>query len=43
MPRDAVPVVDGRYILFAMGLLSQRYPDLARTLLKKEFQHGNSQ
>ena len=43
MPRDAVPVLDGRYILFAMGLLSQRYPELARTLLKKEFQHGNSQ
>lgn len=43
MPRDATPVLDGRYILFAMGLLSQRYPELARTLLKKEFQHGNSQ
>jgi uncharacterized protein (TIGR01319 family) len=43
MPGDAVPVLDGRYILFAMGLLSQRYPELARSLLKKEFQHGNSQ
>jgi uncharacterized protein (TIGR01319 family) len=43
MPKDAVPVLDVRYILFAMGLLSQRYPELARTLLKKEFQHGNSQ
>jgi uncharacterized protein (TIGR01319 family) len=43
MPRDAVPVLDGRYILFAMGLISQRYPELARTLLKKEFHYGNSQ
>jgi len=43
MPRDAIPVLDRRYILFATGLLSQKYPELARTLLKKEFQHGNSQ
>ncbi len=43
MPRDAFPVLDGRYILFAMGLLSQKYPALVRSLLKKEFQHGNSQ
>lgn len=42
MPRDAVPVLDRRYILFAMGLISQKYPELARTLLKKEFQYGNS-
>lgn len=43
MPREAVPVLDRRYVLFAMGLIRQKYPQLARKLLKKEFQHGNSQ
>ena len=43
MPREARAVVDRRYILFAMGLLSGTYRELARTLLKKEFQYGNSQ
>ncbi len=43
MPKEAAAVLDGRYTLFAMGLLSQKYPELARKLLKKEFQHGNSQ
>lgn len=42
MPREAVPVLDRRYILFAMGLLRGKYPELVRRLLKKEFQDGNS-
>ncbi len=43
MPREARAVVDRRYILFAMGLLSGTYRELARKLLKKEFRYGNSQ
>jgi len=43
MPREAVPVLDSRYALFAMGLIRPKYPALARSLLKKEFQHGHSQ
>ncbi len=42
MPREAVPVLDRRYVLFAMGLLGAKYPEPVRTLLKKEFQDGNS-
>ena len=42
IPRDASPVLDRRYVLFAMGLLGGKYPELVRTLLKKEFQDGNS-
>jgi len=38
IPREARAVVDRRYILFAMGLLSGTYRELARKLLKKEFQ-----
>jgi hypothetical protein len=35
--------VDRRYILYAMGLLGGKYPSLARKLLKREFQDGDSQ
>lgn len=37
MPRDAQVLVDRRYILSAMGLLSQSDPDLAKELMIKEF------
>lgn len=43
MPRAARPLLDSRYLLFAMGLLAQKHSQLARKLLKKEFAHGNSQ
>ena len=43
MPRSARSKADRRYILFAMGLLSGKYPSLARKLLKREFQDGDSQ
>ncbi len=37
MPRDAHPVIDRRYILSAMGILSQNHPRLARDIMMKEF------
>ena len=40
-PREADIYVDSRYILASMGLLSQKYPDQAITLMKKELKaHG---
>ncbi len=42
-PRAARVQVDRRYILYAMGLLGGKYPSLARKLLKREFQDGDSQ
>lgn len=37
MPRKAEPALDRDYILSAMGLLSQKYPQIASNLLIKEF------
>lgn len=34
-PRQATFYIDRQYILFAMGLLSQRYPDVALRIMKK--------
>ncbi|MDL2319412.1 glutamate mutase L [Eubacteriales bacterium OttesenSCG-928-A19] len=39
-PRDARPVLDRNYILAAMGLLSQSYPDAAFSLMRQEFDKG---
>lgn len=35
-PRAAKVLIDKRYILAAMGLLSQKYPDAALTIMKRE-------
>ncbi|MDL2207078.1 glutamate mutase L, partial [Eubacteriales bacterium OttesenSCG-928-N13] len=37
MPRDAQVSLDERYILSAMGVLSTHHPELARTMMVKEF------
>jgi len=43
-PRKADILIDRRYILAAMGLLSQKYPDAALTIMKKELtKHGAEQ
>ena len=44
MPRKAGVLIDSRYILSAMGLLSVHHPELARKMMKKEFdRHGVTQ
>lgn len=43
MPRDARVFIDRRYILSAMGILSQNHPQLARSIMMKEFVYGDSQ
>ena len=35
-PKDAEVLVDRKYILAAMGLLSTEYPDAALRIMKKE-------
>lgn len=37
MPRTADTIMDKNYILSAMGLLSQNYPDVAKAMMMKEF------
>ena len=39
-PKEASVLVDKRYILAAMGLLSTYYPDVALRIMKKELYNG---
>ncbi len=38
MPRQATPLLDKNYMLSAMGLLAQKYTDVAKAMMKKEFE-----
>lgn len=43
-PKEAEVLVDRKYILAAMGLLSSRYPEVALRIMKKELEcHGYSE
>ena len=40
-PKEAKVYIDKKYILASMGLLAQKYPDVAQTLMKKEiYEYG---
>ncbi len=42
-PTEADVLVDRKYILAAMGLLSRQYPDVALRIMKKELEHNGNQ